>query len=385
MYFSDLSFECEHQGENFTGNTVDNKQRINLSDHAYNVLLEDMEVFRVPHVKKSALDQPNWSGMVNRIFRGYRCTAHASVAQTLANEKNRLMGILGTMEPAAMEQAAELLVADMRKSLQKEIALRKKHHGHRGEIRIDGDSRKILASPEAQREKEYYDNRIGLYLDVLLEEYAELPFVERERIFYSKELEEFAMGISKGRVVQLILHSTRRVRDTTKNNAAYVVENNVLYIKPFAAQQDPEHLYNYLVGMISSKPDTDWQIGAVRLSSVKECRRGSGSGALTKDDENLLGSAIKKRGVQYLSETNGGERIVVQFTPEGEKLYHRMLHLRPKYVARSQNGRYAFDCTRQQAENYFFKFGHHVKILEPCDLAGMFYRKYSSAARQYSE
>ena len=39
--------------------------------------------------------------------------------------------------------------------------------------------------------------------------------------------------------------------------------------------------------------------------------------------------------------------------------------------------------TQRQAENYFFKFGHQVKILEPQELADKFSRRYESAARQY--
>ena len=46
-------------------------------------------------------------------------------------------------------------------------------------------------------------------------------------------------------------------------------------------------------------------------------------------------------------------------------------------------GRIMKITTQRQAENYFFKFGHQVKILEPQELADKFSRRYESAARQY--
>lgn len=74
---------------------------------------------------------------------------------------------------------------------------------------------------------------------------------------------------------------------------------------------------------------------------------------------------------------------MVKFTEKGQKMYHRMLHLRPMFSAIREDRIYEFMITRRQAENYFFKFGHQVKILEPQELADKFSRRYESAARQY--
>lgn len=63
-------------------------------------------------------------------------------------------------------------------------------------------------------------------------------------------------------------------------------------------------------------------------------------------------------------------------------MYGKMLHLRPGY-AHKEGKDYVFFCTAWQAQNYFFKFGHNAKIIEPQYLAELFQRKYQSAAKQY--
>ena len=106
------------------------------------------------------------------------------------------------------------------------------------------------------------------------------------------------------------------------------------------------------------------------------------SGYLSTDEKKAVRKEIIKRGIQYLSDSEDPIKVVVQFTPYGEKLYRQILHLRP--MCKKKNGLiYEFECPQYQADTYFFKFGHNAKILEPQFLADSFKRKYQSAARQY--
>ena len=89
--------------------------------------------------------------------------------------------------------------------------------------------------------------------------------------------------------------------------------------------------------------------------------------------------------VQYLSDKREIQKIVVQFDLEGMKMYQKMLHLRPMYINKRNDLIYEFECPLSQAEFYFFKFGHHVKILEPLNLADRFAQEYRFAAAQYSD
>lgn len=134
--------------------------------------------------------------------------------------------------------------------------------------------------------------------------------------------------------------------------------------------------------MTSAQPGGPWNIGCVRLSSIKKISSLKCSGFISAADQQKILEAIQKNDVQYLPGQGAEQTILVQLTPYGERKYHQILHLRPQYVQK-EGAVYTFDCTPRQAENYFFKFGHDVKILAPQELAEKFKRMYESAAEQY--
>lgn len=151
---------------------------------------------------------------------------------------------------------------------------------------------------------------------------------------------------------------------------------------PVCIEEDSEHMYNYLAGMIGTSQCGPWGIGAIRLSNIKIADCQNKSGYLSANEKKAIYTKIKKHGIRYLSDKEDPIRVVVQFTPHGEKLYRQMLHLRPNCI--KKNGlTYEFECPQYQADTYFFKFGHNAKILEPQSLADKFKRKYQSAAKQY--
>lgn len=85
----------------------------------------------------------------------------------------------------------------------------------------------------------------------------------------------------------------------------------------------------------------------------------------SKEEKRIVETAIRTNGIQYLSALNDTTLIRVQFTPEGKRMYHRMLHLRPAYTANPKPLVYEFCCTLYQAETYFFKYGSASKSWSP--------------------
>ena len=83
MYFSDLKYEYE-QWINDSSYKIENKQRLNLSNHAYRVLQNDAILFRIKEVN-NVLE----SGMINHVFRNYRLKAKASISYN-AYKKEKL-------------------------------------------------------------------------------------------------------------------------------------------------------------------------------------------------------------------------------------------------------------------------------------------------------
>ena len=273
--------------------------------------------------------------------------------------------MLSSVEPYEVREAiVQNLKEHYKTRLLEELELRKEK-GLIFSVRLDKQCRKCLASGEVQELSIYYKEKVGRYLKAVIEEYASKPYIERERIWYRDTVQEIREALEDRAMLKLTLRT-----------------GNILYIKPQGIQQDTERLYNYLYGFGSSQSKGPWQVMSVRLSSIVECRCMSQSGYLDATEKTEIEKAIQKNGVQYLSSHNSTERIVVEFTEKGEQMYRRLLHLRPVYISR-KNRIYEFECTRFQAESYFFKFGCDVKILEPQALVELFSKKYEEAAAIY--
>ena len=375
MTFQDLRADYQ-RGCDDPSLCVENKQRLNLSERAYAVLMNDSDVFRVVDSAKRKNNGPS-SNIINHIFRCFRETAHSSIAQTCQKHKNKLEKDLAPVKPdAARERAVQFLLDEYRAKLVDEL-LNRAVKGKAFSFRIDKENLDYLASEDGQMESTFYDDNVGKYIKAVLEEYAEYPHVERERIYCKNILDKIQLASSKRTMLKLTLHSVNKTRSSTANN--------ILYVKPLGVRQDLERLYHYLVGMKASCKDGPWTPGAIRLTAIKNASCLEQPAAVSKAEKRIIENEIRKNGVQYLSDSRSAGTIKVRFTPEGEKMYYQMLHLRPLYTANPEPLVYEFSCTRFQAETYFFRYGHNVKILEPKDLADKFMRRYQSAAKQYQD
>lgn len=344
---------------------IENKLRLNLSDYAANVLKEDMEIFG----ESEGMKEPKLnSHFINHVFGCYKEDAAASIAVAREVHREELMHILSGL--SERDAAVEKLLGVYTQKLvehAKEMVCAAKGAKNGFSIRVVEDELKYLFSKEGLAESAYYNDRVGLYMRAVLEEYSRLPYAERERFYFREDLNAISRAIKEEKVLKL----------ETKGAAG---KKNTMYMKPVGIEQDGEHLYNYLVGMVGSTQAGPWELGVLRLTNIKKATCQERRGVVSDKDKLWIRGEIKEHGVQFL--TDSSVKIVVRLTPEGERRYKRMLHLRPGYREK-EGADYTFQCTAWQIENYFFKFGHHAKIIEPRYLADKFKRMYQSAARQY--
>lgn len=349
---------------------VENKQRINLSHHAYSILLQDMDAFHYRLNLEPGFSEVG-STIINYLFRCYRETAAASIFHSCQKLHTMLANKLENIDEEVRNKVASHLVEKYRKELQAQVNKNLAEKGKTFFVRIDVDNLSFLGKSDhyGMREGEYYKDRIGLYIKAVIEEYAQKPFLDREAIFCSNDIAVINDAIKETRIIKIV----------TRNKYTH-------YVKPYAIRTDAEHLYHYLACYASDRIDGSWEAKSFRLSSITECTILHYSGDISHEQKEELEQRIQEKGIQYISDTPQSEmptKIIVEFTKEGKRLYHEMLHLRPLYVTPPKGFTYQFNCTMRQAENYFFKFGHNVKILEPKELADKFLRRYESAAKQY--
>lgn len=387
MKFSKLSESIKEidEQENLTVKSVsiediETKQRLSLSKRSRLIIERDAELFK---------ESQNYSHLINRIIRVYAERADASISRVLKREEAVLKHSLKSIDKSARRNAIELLLCEKEKQLKKKAENLIKRKGASQvdgkdvpcQIRIDRENLKWLGR-EGISESKFYNDRIGLYIKALVEEYADLPYVEREKLFFYNHINSVNSAKEDKVILKIRLHTKN------KNFEDGVIRDNIIYMKPYKIATDSESLYNYIIGITKVRYDDTWsdtsKISSIRLSSIKECKCMETKASISKTEATKIESEIEKRGVQFLS-SDGARKIVVQFTETGEKMYQRMLHLRPSYTSKKNNREYEFYCTDEQATNYFFKFGHHVKIIEPVYLADLFGRRYRSAAMQYSE
>ena len=350
-----------------------NKQRLTVSRHAYNILLQDDEIFEPDKKQKRSGGDPS-STLVNQLFQNLYETAESSIWMRLGAEKEKLAQRFSGQKNA--EACTEAVLALLREPLEEKAHCRQQNKDCSFFVRLSKPMLEALATDELREDAAFYGDKVGNYLKALLEEYCELPYAERERIYYKQQLQSIELAITKQEKLKLTLNSRKK---PTGGTAA---PNNITYLKPLRLQKDTEQLYNYLVGMTSVQPGGPWSMGCVRLSSIKKLSSLKCSGFISAADRQKIAEAIQKNGVQYLPEQGAERTIRVQLTKNGERKYRQILHLRPSY-ARKEGAVYTFTCTQRQVENYFFKFGHDAKILAPQELADKFKRMYESAAEQY--
>lgn len=341
---------------------IENKQRLNVSNHAYNVLQHDIDVFQVESERHST----PMTVLINHIFECFRDQAESSISTALQNRRIKLTGQLSDMQDSsAREEAIGLLLRSYAADLQKKSEDRCKTKGEKITMRILHDNLCFLLSEEGQQEASAYRDKVGAYIKALLEEYSALPFVEREAIYFKKQKDEIDLAIQNKKLLRIV---TRK--------------QNISYVKPLELCQDKEHMYHYLLGFAASNKEGPWKVASFRLSHISSCKRQAYSGILTPNQKKEICAAITQTGIQYLSGSDTQQTIKVEFTPHGEKMYRQILHLRPQHT-KHDGLIYEFDCSLKQAEDYFFKFGHNVRILEPVHLAEKFQRKYRNAAKRY--
>ena len=176
-----------------------------------------------------------------------------------------------------------------------------------------------------------------------------------------------------------------KIRLASKNPCTGL--NNIKYMKPYEIYQDGEVLYNYLAGYFSDESNGSFSAGSIRLSSILRCSISSAKASLSKEEIRNIEDRIQEKGVQFLPDNSDEQEIRVLFTEEGKKMYRRMFHLRPLYIASQQDNPniFIFRCTIRQAENYIFNFGHNATVLSPRCLQDKLKEQYESASTKYNE
>ncbi len=337
------------------------KQRLNLSPLAYEIIENDKTTFEGKEAKKDPF--------LNRVFMNYYEEAEASIASTLSVLKDDLKKTLeGISDSQTKERIINVLLNKKREELLRKASSYAKGEALSFNLRKETIEHLTGANSVCEEEK-YYKNKRGQYIKSVIEEYAALPYVERERVYYKKQIKEIDEAIAAKKQLKIT-----------------VANDKIFHVYPYKILRDPMNTFNYLVGYsvpIDAENEYKPTPCSFRISAIKTVKKENSKSSFLVDKRwKELEESIKQRGVQFMIGEN--VEIRVRLTEAGENKYWKQLHLRPTRIG-VDNDVYIFNCTKAQAEFYFFKFGRDAEILSPADLRDKFTQMYKDAAAVYHE
>ena len=303
----------------------DQRLSVNLSEFANYIIETDMVTFSVEHR----------STFINRILENFIDKAKSTISNSSDEYRANLEEKLSNSDINIKEykNIIDALVNDYVDSIKN----KKYKKGNSFKIRLNNGNTEYFKG--AVVDSKYYDNTLGAYVNALIEEYAELNYKDREAIIYRKEFEKITSAIRDEKLIKPTL-----------------IFGETLKIKPYKLLMDNQKLYYYLVGYgKESGKSVSYRI--IDFESIT-CQQGKA--VLTKSDIENIEKELRNKGVQFMR--GESQEIKIRLNEDGQKLYNRILHLRPKYIRIEEENIYVFDCSLKQIEYYFLSLVKRLKL-----------------------
>ena len=374
---------------------TEQKQHINLSNHADETIRSDAFTFGMGD---------NLSGMINRILLNYMDDARATLSLSAQRERNRLASAitlqkyiaknqwdknLELFNPDVPAEEGELQTIDLlvKQYIAETLEQNRRYtKGQSHKIRLQNEVYDRLYpedDPAIWPEQDYYRSQ-GEYIKAVLEEYSDLPFYDREGIYYKPILDILERHL-------LLPNSERSVLKLIYKGASG--DRTVFHIKLHKLLPDPKGTYHYLTAYSrpAASKNVEYEPHVFRMSRIEDIRVYSEktSGKLTEKQKHTIESLIQKNGVQFLFSNEEPEECRIKLTPAGYTAYCSRFWLRPLYdsIEENEDGSrtMTFHCPFRQIQYYFTGFGKNALVLEPDALVEQFRNTYSEANEAYLE
>lgn len=228
---------------------------------------------------------------------------------------------------------------------------------------------------------------VGDYISMVVDEYALLPYVDREKIYFKENIDFIQAKI-----------------DYETPFSYPGPDNTIEHLLPYKILHSKIAPYNYVLFKTWSYKPEDIKADASEKSDVVPkltCRRLSNIDIekakpldlnndkykITAADKTEYENEIKQKDIMFLVRST--KTIKVKLTPKGIKDYNTRIHMRPNYTSTEDRDdgckTYTFDCSEKQCQFYFFRFGADAEILEPKKLIETFKKHYQQAFNLYKE
>lgn len=321
------------------------KVKVNLPKEIYTTICNDMDSFEFKKENGSI----NKNKFINQLLESYY---EEFLLQEEELEK-RIRSILKVNKNSSVDNLISLInTSEIKKSEQ--------NYDYSIQFLISKNNEKIYQIIE-----KYYlrERSISQYFREMLISYCSHSQWQRERYLFKKNSE-------------LILTAIKEKKKIIFSG----IKGETIIIDPYKLITTKEELYNYLIGYVDTKKSGRMLISR-KLYKITEIHLTNETFTFTDKELNHLDNTLE-HGAQF--PINEDSLSILELTPEGEKNYHNFYLNRPSYFKKEGN-KYYFNCSYNQIEFYFFRFGEQVKIISPSHLQRKFKRKYYAALNNYKK
>ena len=351
-------------------NNGDHKQHLNLIPFAWTVINEDRSNF-------SDCNKPlGLASLLNRIID--TCEKHPELLPypvNLPEEKKQYIDTYSTLldKYSFDSQISENIKKDLAAKYEQDqinLLKNKSKKGNSEKFRLSNEVYKTICDIEETDVRTHIFQKPGIYLKILLEEYAKLPPAKREEIYFFETVQDIREILSKQNSDLLITSGKRSFLVEPYEIAADSLQTH-LYLSCYSAENTVDGIYKY-------KP------ASFRISRITKYRKTSKNpeNPLTPEKIKALEEEIKMKGIAFLLADS--IRATIRFTKNGLQKLQAQSYLRPIHIEKKLEQVYIVTATERQLEAYFLKFGKDAEILEPVSLRERFARHYREAAALYS-
>ena len=203
---------------------------------------------------------------------------------------------------------------------------------------------------------------ISSYYRRLLNSYVHKPMNERELIIFKDNYDTLTNSINENLRVCIFLTNGTVYKD----------------ISIYAVSPSNDELFNYVIGV-----DSFNNLFTIRLNKICNVTLTNKKREISKEDIEIFKKQIK-RGIQYPMSRNEQEEIIVKLNDDGKRLFKRIYLYRPT-PTKIEGDLYYFDCSYQQANQYFRRFGKAAIVVAPSKLGIALKQFYKHANKEYRD
>lgn len=349
----------------FIGINEQNKQRINISLAASEILEKDVVDFNLPSrntlINSILLYNERHNNTISNKLSLYEASIKATFNNTKTQVPDSLINELVELKKDELIEAT--LTTGTHKRNQNSFI-----------FRISNDVRRWLEN-KYNNEDNYYSS-LELFINCAIEEYAKKDHYSRELVVYDSLISklEDAINNKKWMDVSVIYTGNTSMPKEESFFPVRILPNDLrshAYLASYEIIDDKIIAKCYRLTTLC---------GDLRINS-------SISRQISSEELNTLDQLIDERKIQFLSSTP--TNIEVFLTYAGMETYKRTLPNRPSYTNcvedKAKQGYFCtFYCTELQAKYYFLHFGKDASVISPQSLYDSFSKHYQDAYDLYS-